>query len=143
MDEHHGLLEQFSQVKHELELSVMAQEREETGIECSTVCMSLKMYLTLQKYVVRDCFTKSLSLSLFPSPPPSPPNFLDFIGEELHVDIHNMSQDELTTLQNNFNALQQRFVALMAEKADLLDQFQEQEHTVTQLASETETIGMV
>ena len=30
-DEHHGLLEQFSQVKHELELSIMAQEKDETG----------------------------------------------------------------------------------------------------------------
>lgn len=52
-----------------------------------------------------------------------------------------MSQDELTSLQNNFNALQQRFVSLMAEKAELVEQFQEQEHTITQLASETETIG--
>ena len=66
----------------------------------------------------------------------------DFIGEELHIDIDNLSQEQLTSLQNNFNALQQRFVALMAEKAEIIDQFQEQEHTIMQLASETETIGM-
>ena len=38
-------------------------------------------------------------------------------------------------------SVQQRFMALMGEKADLLDQLQEQENTVVRLSGETETIG--
>ena len=58
------------------------------------------------------------------------------------VDVHNMSVDELTMLQTNFNALQQKFVNLMKEKVELLDKLQENDHLIVQLSYETETIGM-
>lgn len=62
---------------------------------------------------------------------------------ELELDVHNMSADELTMLQTNFNALQQKFINLMKEKVDLLDKLQENDHLIVQLSHETETIGIV
>ena len=55
---------------------------------------------------------------------------------------HPLSGRELAELQNSFAALQQRFVTLMREKADLLDKIQEHEVVILKLSSETETIGM-
>ncbi len=52
-----------------------------------------------------------------------------------------MTPDQLSLLQQNFNALQGKFVSLMTEKADLLEKLQENEHLIVQLSHETETIG--
>ena len=52
-----------------------------------------------------------------------------------------VSPELLAALQGSFNALQQKFVTLMAEKAELLDRLQEHEHTILKLSGETETIG--
>lgn len=52
-----------------------------------------------------------------------------------------MTADQLSRLQQNFNALQGKFVSLMTEKADLLEKLQENEHLIVQLSFETETIG--
>ena len=38
-------------------------------------------------------------------------------------------------------SLQQRFMAVMSEKAELQDRVQEEEHRILQLSGETETIG--
>lgn len=57
-------------------------------------------------------------------------------------DACTMSPQELAVLQTSFNALQEKFVGLMREKADLLDKIQEHEVTILKLSSETETIGM-
>lgn len=55
---------------------------------------------------------------------------------------HLLSAGQLVQLQTSFDALQHKFVALMREKADLLDKIQEHEVVILKLASETETIGV-
>ena len=58
-----------------------------------------------------------------------------------HHHAPHMSPHELDVLQSSFNALQQKFVILMKEKADLLEKIQEHEMVILKLASETDTIG--
>lgn len=66
---------------------------------------------------------------------------VDYQPELELMDVHNMSADELTLLQHNFGALQQKFVHLVSEKVELLEKLQENEHLIVQLSYETETIG--
>ncbi len=68
--------------------------------------------------------------------------FTSDFSERESTNIHNMSADELSHLQHNFNALQAKFVHLVTEKADLLEKLQENEHLIVNLSYETETIGV-
>ena len=69
-----------------------------------------------------------------------------------------MTSEQLDTFSNSYSALQvycgldqlpklfpssiqRKFLALMAEKAELLEQLQAKDHVVMQLSGETETIG--
>ncbi|XP_019855340.1 PREDICTED: golgin subfamily A member 2-like [Amphimedon queenslandica] len=55
-----------------------------------------------------------------------------------------MEQDESlqsVDLQKSFSALQEHFVTVMHDKAELEDRLQESEHRIVQLEGETETIG--
>ncbi len=54
---------------------------------------------------------------------------------------HTLSPDKLAEFQTSFNALQQKFVVLMREKADLLEKIEEHELVILKLASEMETVG--
>lgn len=49
--------------------------------------------------------------------------------------------EALENLRTSMEQLQQRFAKAMTENADLSDQNQQLEHLITQLQSETETIG--
>ncbi len=57
------------------------------------------------------------------------------------TDASIMTADQLSLLQQNFHALQAKFVALMTEKAELVEKLQENEHLIVELSYETETIG--
>ena len=50
--------------------------------------------------------------------------------------------DILSAVQANFTALQERYVAVMSEKAELLELVEERELTIGRLSGETETIGL-
>ena len=63
-------------------------------------------------------------LRITPSSSPSP-------GDE---------EEQASVLQQSFEALQQRFKDVMAEKAAMHEQIHEREHIIIQLAGETETI---
>eukprot|EP00731_Ephydatia_muelleri_P023993 Em0016g264a len=62
-------------------------------------------------------------------------------AEDTRLDLHNMTSEQLDTFSNSYSALQRKFLALMAEKAELLEQLQAKDHVVMQLSGETETIG--
>lgn len=64
-------------------------------------------------------------------------------GEKIQEKIHPLSPQQLAEFQTSFNALQQKFVVLMREKADLLEKIEEHEVVIMKLASETDTAGEV
>ena len=68
-------------------------------------------------------------------------NPLTHAARDVNHTYHPLSAEELAILQSCFNALKEKFVVLMREKADLLEKIQEDEMIITKLESETEAIG--
>ena len=63
------------------------------------------------------------------------------VAQADNTHTHMLSPEKLTEFQTSFNALQQKFVVLMREKADLLEKIEEHELVILKLASEMETVG--
>ena len=56
-------------------------------------------------------------------------------------DVQFVSKESYETMNTAMEMLQDRFAAVMREKAELIERCQELEHVNLQLSGETETIG--
>lgn len=67
-------------------------------------------------------------------------SFYTYAEEDVHA---HLSPLEVLTLETSFNALKDKFVMTMREKADLLDRIQEDEVIISKLSSKVETSGLI